>query len=254
MGALSGVKDAFDIYLMKGDHMIYNVYCDESCHLQNDKSDVMVLGAMYCPENKKGDIFSDIRSIKEKYKLSSFFEIKWTKVSISKIDFYKEIFDYFFENEVLKYRGLIARGKSKLDHTRFNDGDYDLWYYKMYFRMIDPIISQEDEYKIFLDIKDTKGGKRIQKLKEVLCNNIYDFNGEVIKHIGQINSRESEILQMADLVNGALAYHHRGLEESNSPNYGKIELVNYLMNNYNIDKKTSRYASKFNLFIWDPKK
>ena len=35
-------------------------------------------------------------------------------------------------------------------------------------------------------IKDTKGGKRIQKLKEVMCNNIYDFNGEVITHIGQI--------------------------------------------------------------------
>ena len=34
--------------------MEYNIYCDESCHLQNDNSNVMVLGAVWCillPEN-----------------------------------------------------------------------------------------------------------------------------------------------------------------------------------------------------------
>ena len=49
--------------------MIYTVYCDESCHLQNDQSSVMVLGAMYCPKEKKKDIYSDIRAIKKKHGL-----------------------------------------------------------------------------------------------------------------------------------------------------------------------------------------
>ena len=234
--------------------MLYNVYCDESCHLQKDNSPVMVLGAMYAPKEKKGQIYTDIRAIKEKHGLNSRFEIKWTKVSESKIDFYLDVLDYFWKNDDLHYRGLVATGKNDLDHKKFNDGDYDLWYYKMYFRMIDPIICQEDEYCILLDIKDTRGGKRVQKLKEVLCNNIYDFNGEVIKYIGQINSRDSEILQMADLFNGALTYHYRRLESAAEPNNGKITFIRALNARQNIDRMTSRQASKFNLFVWKPRR
>lgn len=234
--------------------MLYTVFCDESCHLQKDNSSVMVLGAMYCLSEKRKQIYSDIRAIKEKHGLNSHFEIKWTKVSKSKIEFYLELLDYFWTNSDLHYRGLVATGKDKLNHTKYNNDDYDLWYYKMYFRTLDPIIRQENEYHILVDIKDTKGGKRIQKLKEVMCNNIYDFNGEVITHIGQINSAESEILQLADLLNGALAYHYRNLEMKDMANKGKIEFVKALQKKRNIDKSTARYESKFNLFVWEPRK
>ena len=29
-----------------------NVYCDESCHLVNNDSKYMLIGAVYCPKNK----------------------------------------------------------------------------------------------------------------------------------------------------------------------------------------------------------
>ena len=95
----------------------YNVYCDESCHLEKDSSPVMILGAMYCPEESKKQIYEEIRSIKTKHNISTFFEIKWTKVSESKIEFYLELLDYFWENSDLHYRGLVATGKDKLNHA-----------------------------------------------------------------------------------------------------------------------------------------
>ena len=174
-------------------------------------------------------------------------------MSESKIEFYLELLDYFWKNEDLHYRGLVATGKDQLNHEKYNNGDYDLWYYKMYFRTLDPIVQQENEYHILVDIKDTRGGKRIQKLKEVMCNNIYDFNGEVITHIGQINSRESEILQLADLINGALAYHYRKLDVQAMGNKGKLEFIKSLQKKQNIDVKTDRSEQKFNLFIWEPR-
>ena len=36
--------------------MIYKVFCDESCHLQNDKKNFMVIGAIYCPKNEVNNI------------------------------------------------------------------------------------------------------------------------------------------------------------------------------------------------------
>lgn len=32
--------------------MLYNVYCDETCHLENDGINVMVLGAVWCPQSR----------------------------------------------------------------------------------------------------------------------------------------------------------------------------------------------------------
>ena len=231
----------------------YNVYCDESCHLEKDTSPIMILGAMYCQEERKKQIYDEIRAIKTKHNISSFFEIKWTKVSESKIDFYLELLDYFWNNQDLLYRGLVASGKQSLDHDKYNGGDYDLWYYKMYYRMLDPVISQNDKYHIMVDIKDTRGGKRVAKLREVLCNNIYDFKKEVIDQIGQINSKESEILQLADLINGALAFYHRGLADNADSNQGKVKFVRALQRHVDLDNNTRYGERKFNLFIWAPK-
>ena len=231
----------------------YNVYCDESCHLEKDTSPVMILGAMYCQEERKKQIYDEIRAIKTKHNISSFFEIKWTKVSESKIDFYLELLDYFWNNQDLLYRGLVASGKQSLDHDKYNGGDYDLWYYKMYYRMLDPVISPNDKYHIMVDIKDTRGGKRVAKLREVLCNNIYDFKKEVIDQIGQINSKESEILQLADLINGALAFYHRGLADNADSNQGKVKFVRALQRHVDLDNNTRYGERKFNLFIWAPK-
>ena len=232
--------------------MKYNVYCDESCHLRNDASSVMILGAVSCPREQKKKIFDDIRTIKVKHGLDSRFEIKWTKVSASKIDFYLELLSYFWDYPDLHYRGLVATGKNHLNHERFNDGDNDLWYYKMYFLMLDPIIDPLHEYQILVDINDTRGGKRLKKLREILCNNKYDFKQEVIKQIVQINSKESEILQLADLLNGALGFYHRQLDREQDANEGKVLMVRELQKKCNLNKNTARSEQKFNLFIWQP--
>ncbi len=37
--------------------MLYNVYCDESCHLQKDNSPIMFFGAMYILKEKRTNIY-----------------------------------------------------------------------------------------------------------------------------------------------------------------------------------------------------
>ena len=71
--------------------MKYNIYCDESCHLENDDSDVMVLGAIWCPSEKAKEINMRIREFKQKYGLSDSYELKWTKISPNHYSLYLEI-------------------------------------------------------------------------------------------------------------------------------------------------------------------
>jgi hypothetical protein len=231
---------------------LYSVYCDESCHLEKDKSNLMIMGAMYCDERYKKDIFDGVRNIKEKHGLSSWFEIKWTKVSMSRLNFYKELIDYIFDNKNLYFRVIIAHNKKTLNHKKYNNGSFDLWYYKMYYILLDGIIYPSNEYRIFIDIKDTNGGPKVRKLQDVLCNNIYDFKNDVIRDIKQINSKESEILQLADLIMGSVGYYNRNLMYREN---AKKKLIEYILNNYNVkfDLTTARTEKKFNIFHWYPK-
>lgn len=231
---------------------MFYIYCDESCHLPNDDSNVMVLGSIEINEENKIRFNEEIRTLKKKYGMSSWNEIKWTKVSNSKIDFYFELMDWFFDNDI-NFRALVAKNKKELDHARYSEGDYDTWYYKMYFRLLDPLLEWGNEYKVFIDIKDTKGGQRVEKLREVLCNNMYDFNGDVLKDVKQIVSSHSELLQLCDLLIGCISYYHRGLYDIES-NTGKNRLISHLINSHNKDLNKSTYKSekKFNLFIWQP--
>ena len=41
----------------------YNFYCDESCHLEHDNSNVMVLGGVWCPKEKRREINERIKNI-----------------------------------------------------------------------------------------------------------------------------------------------------------------------------------------------
>jgi len=114
---------------------IYNIYCDESCHLEKDQQDVMVLGAIWCPLDKSKEIAIRIREIKRQHSLKQNFEIKWTKVSPAKLHFYLDLIDYFFDNSDLHFRALIVPDKAKLRHAEFNQS-HDDFYYKMYFDML----------------------------------------------------------------------------------------------------------------------
>ena len=52
---------------------IYNIYCDESCHLPNDRQSIMTLGLIWCPLNKTREIATRIREIKSRHGLSKRF-------------------------------------------------------------------------------------------------------------------------------------------------------------------------------------
>jgi len=41
----------------------YNIYCDESCHLEHDHMPVMAIGGIWCPLEQVSDISQKIRSL-----------------------------------------------------------------------------------------------------------------------------------------------------------------------------------------------
>lgn len=223
-----------------------NIYCDESCHLENDHQQVMILGAVWCPKDSSRSIAKRIKAIKIKHQLSTSFEIKWTKVSPGKIDFYIDLLSYFFEEDELNFRALIIPDKTKLCHSEFKH-DHDTWYYKMYFELLKALLNPYDRFQIYLDIKDSKSGEKVTKLHEVLANNSYDFQRQIIERIQNVHSHEIEQVQLADLLIGCILAANRNGEISAA----KKALVEKMREFSDCLTRTTPYREKkVNLFRW----
>lgn len=228
----------------------FNVYCDESCHLYNDKQMKMFLGLIWCPADKVKEISERIFEIKARHKIGHNVEFKWTKVSKNKIQFYLDLVDYFFDDDDLHFRGLVINDKNILDHEKHIQ-THDDWYYKMYFTLIKVILDPQSKYCIYLDIKDTRSADKIRHLHEVLSKSIYDFDKRIIERVQTIRSHESNILQLTDLLLGALSHLNRNITTSESKT-AVIERIKE-RSKKSLKSPTLLRENKFNLFFWDGK-
>lgn len=231
--------------------MEYNIYCDESCHLENDRINDMAIGAVWLPKDKTMEINTAIRAIKIKNNFHIHSEAKWTKVCRKHLQLYLDLVDLFFDTKYLKFRCLVIPDKSLLDHDKYNQ-THDDWYYKMYFDMLKYIYDNSNEYNTYIDIKDTNSYRKSQKLFQVCCNSMYDFEGESIRKIQPIRSHEVEIMQLVDILVGAITYANRDfyLDFANSPS--KLQVIEHIKqrSGRNLSRTSMLREDKFNLFIW----
>lgn len=240
----------------------YLIYCDESCPLEKDGNDIMVIGAISCSYKNKQKIFEDLRILKEKHGMNSRTETKWVKVSNSKLDYYKDLVDYFVENDDIRIRILVAQNKKGLNHLKFNSGSYNNWYFKMYYYLLNKFVDENYTYYMMFDQKDkytknslNKVKQRLQneKVKTSLMDNIFNID------IKQINSKESELMQLLDVFLGATSYRNRNLYNKTNENKpkinGKDKIIQYIEQKTNrpLNEKTQPYEAKLNIFLWRPR-
>lgn len=236
-------------YRIEGYEMTeYNIYCDESCHLENDGSTVMVLGALILPASKSDEVRSNILRIKHLHGVKAKTELKWTKASTAKFNLYRELVDYFFIDDDLRYRIVVAN-KTNLHHADF-DQSHDDWYYKMYYLMLMHLFSTSHTYNIYIDVKDTHSYEKALKLLDICANKLYDHNHECVKKIQPIRSDEVQAMQIVDIINGAVCRANR-LDVS-EPHGAKAELIEQIKTHIDmpLNESSSYGEQKFNLFQW----
>ena len=227
---------------------IYNVYCDEGCHLENDRISVMAMGAVTCSHLDVQNIAQEIRALKKAHGLKPSFEAKWTKVSPAKASFYSELIGFFLDDERLRFRGLVVPNKGLLDHARFEQS-HEYWFCKMYFTMLHQVFIVPHRYRIYLDVRDTRGGPKIRNLHDVLVSNLSSFDCQTIERIEQVRSHEVELLQITDLLIGALTYANRSLNTSSA----KGAIVKRLRDGFGqhaLSRASAFATTKFSISVW----
>ncbi len=234
----------------------YKLFIDESCHLQNDFSkSIMCIGyTKVLSENyiKHKEL---IHKIKLKHKTPT--ELKWEKVSKSRLGLYDELIEYFFQSDI-EFRCVLVKYKENLDHEQFNHGSHDNFYYKLiYFLLVNTYFnpSNGNEYKVYLDIKDSRGKEKVDKIEQIF-KNLYKGYSPFIQ-FQHIRSEETALIQLTDFLIGAVTYKARLLNnEIKHPSETKLTIIKKIeeLSGYNLEESSEPWDTKFNIFDHQSKK
>ncbi|MTK53748.1 DUF3800 domain-containing protein [Paludibacter sp.] len=219
----------------------FNFYCDESCHLENDHFPFMLISYVSSSYNQVKIHSRNIRALKEKYFFKG--EVKWSALSKSQYPFYKELIEYFFATD-LQFRAIVI-DKSQLKHELFHQ-THDDFYDKMYFQLLSKKIFPEYNYNIYIDIKDTHSYEKAASLMNYLNRNFVS-----VRTLQVIRSYESELMQLTDVLMGAIAYHLRNEKRV----IAKNKIIDRIQSHcpLPITQSTPKAIEKFNLFYIDLK-
>ena len=219
----------------------FNIYCDESTHLEYDGHPYMLYGYVSIASNQIKISKEHIKAIKEKHNYTG--EIKWVNIHEKTFEMYKELVEYFFMTD-MKFRAVIVE-KSQIDNTRpeytFND-----FYFRMYFQLLHHEINLENAYNIYFDIKDTCSQKKLCKLRDIL-----KWNAS-IRNFQFIRSHESPFMQLADVLMGAINYNLRIKRgDIDGKVVAKRKIVEHINNHTDISLRCTSplSAKKINLFF-----
>ena len=224
---------------------MFEIYCDESRpeaiysrKVKSNHERYMVIGGIWIEKEERKKVKNKLEFLKKKNKISA--EFKWTKVSPSKIDFYKEVVEYFFSNPKIRFRCIVVDSE-KIDMELFHESDSELGFYKFYYQLLIKWIDGNTSYRIYLDDKANKQNSRLSDLQYFLSKSSFGDIDSVLA----LPSSDSVFIQLADLLIGAVSSVFN--QSITSP--AKKEIVGLIENI--IDNKiepTTSSEKKFNIF------
>ncbi len=233
------------------------VYLDETHHLPNNESP-MVLGAIWGTPEDLRTFSRKIKVLRAKHDIPTNRELKWTKVSPAKLQYYLDINKTFLTDNKINYRAVIV-DKSLINNVAFHQTDDD-FYYKIQYLVIRNIAERHiANFRLFFDYKDTQSSYRCKRtvsfLKAALSssddkrfiNDTYDAQ--------PIRSHEAIPLQVVDFLNGLIAFANVKNTSLRKTSKSKRRIVDDFKktSGLNISVNTPYAMDKVNLLFWRPK-
>ncbi len=259
----------------------YYIYSDES--RQKNERFLLLAGLWIEPSNLK-TLESQISAIRSRYgyindsKVHVDFlgEFKWTKVSTRYLNVYQEVIDTFFswlDDGLARFCCLLVDTHNQvvMDYSNLKKEGYFKFLYQLYFQnsktpgvytIFPDKITNPKQAKVNFKTLDTCLESGFKKKFIPLLNptEIIPRSG-FVANITPTDSKNSQFIQVVDIVMGALGYLQNHHYEKPEAKEAKISLMKYLISKLVLNgaikiegkKFLIAKSNKFNIWLFKPK-
>ncbi len=176
----------------------------------------MVIGGVWCPLNKVQHAKSRLQKVRAKNNLYA--KLKWVKISHSYLEKYKAFLDVFFDTPELNFNCIVV-DKHALNYRQDYDNDRELAFYKFYELLLNRVVDPRYRYLIYPDRKNNRKNTRLADLKNAVNNHRLPNRGvNPVRSIEPRPAKDDDLIQMADLLCGAVQSWYNGLTNNHSKN------------------------------------
>ena len=226
---------------------IAEVYIDESTQQHR----YLVLGAIVIPVDNRPPYLE--RLWRARLPALPRDEMKWTKVSLFKLDAYKRVVDSFFDmpESTIDFHSIVI-DTSKQKHALYNEGDRDIGFNKEIYQLAMKCGRlYRCLFHVYPDYRTTS--QKPEELRLILNRGMAkksDKRDWPYRRCQFRDSKKTELLQLADICAGAIAYrlnaHH--LAANASP--AKIDLCSHILQRAGIRDVTRSTHTRGKFTIW----
>lgn len=207
---------------------IRNIYVDESSQTAHR---YLVLGGIICCP----DVQVDIEKLFWEARGSTLpaGELKWTKVSPSKLDGYRRVVEVFWNNvRIAPVFHCAVVDTHKRNETFFNGGSREIGFNKEIYQLLMKFgrTHKGYAYHVFPDERQTSS--TTEDLRMILNQGVRKKQGRSnwpFRRVHFRSSHDEPMLQLTDLLIGALAFRLNGHRHMPEASKAKCELSDYVL-------------------------
>ncbi|NUO19393.1 DUF3800 domain-containing protein [bacterium] len=214
--------------------MSHIIICDESSTDDN----YMVVGGLIIPPKNYELLIEEFLTWKATHKLNPHSEFKWTKVSNRYLPLYLESIEWFFRHlhsNHVTFRALVVNTRVS-EYHEYGKGNTETSFYKVYHHLLlnaaKQILETDPSGKalVLLDDKTNNYPFRLDVLKKTLNSALRRDVGRS-NAIANVEPRKSSgesnesLIQIVDILIGAVSFIRNGRHELPSASKPKIELA-----------------------------
>lgn len=231
-----------------------HIYCDES---RQQAHRYMVLGGVALDRNFEPEFLRIVQAYRDANRMHS--ELKWQKVSTGKLAEYKRFVDLLFEHRSdIHFKALVI-DTHQMDNQKYNKGSKELGFYKMMYQLLlhsfGRTLRLNDRCLVTLDQRTTQRYK-LSTFCRILNNGLrkrYGFDSDPVRHVQAMNSADSDLIQLADVLMGAVGYQANNDDQRVGASPAKVALARYIAyraNLVHLKQSTPKVSLHFSLWYF----
>lgn len=226
-------------------NQIWTKFCflDETGVLNDQKEQYFTVGILKMSQ----PYYLQSRLFFERSKIRFYDEIKFNKLSKNNINFAKTAIDALFETRSIGFYSYSINTKSDYFLKNFNKNHW-LAYEQVTLKLLDTALSSQEIIILIADYVTTP--KKIRF--EVETKKKFNQNKKRLALAGvcRFDSKSNDLLQLVDLLIGAITYDIKFTRKLVDGSKHKIEIVDYLKNKLGTNTFISGFKNhNFNIFV-----